>query len=124
MTWCFADERTKATDALLERLKTETALVPSLWTLETANVLLVAERRGRLTVAQTSLFVSTLLALPIVVAEPDAGYMTQLVATARPYKLSAYDAAYVALAVKTGLPLATLDKGVIGVCMQLGVALL
>jgi len=73
MTWCFADERTVPTDALLERLKIESVVGPNLWTLETANVLLVAERRGRLTVAQTSQFVSTLLALPIVVAEPDFG---------------------------------------------------
>ena len=51
LAWCFADEATPATDALLERLADEDAAAPALWRLEVANALAMAERRGRLSIA-------------------------------------------------------------------------
>jgi len=54
MSWCFEDEATPASDAVLDRLGAEQAAVPSSWPLEVANVLLVAERRKRLTEARAS----------------------------------------------------------------------
>ncbi|HEY5230790.1 MAG TPA: type II toxin-antitoxin system VapC family toxin, partial [Galbitalea sp.] len=52
MAWCFEDEATPPTEAVLDRLREDQAVVPAIWPLEIANVLLVAERRGRLTEAQ------------------------------------------------------------------------
>jgi predicted nucleic acid-binding protein len=51
LAWCFADEATPATDALLDRLADEEAIAPALWRIEVANALAMAERRGRLSVA-------------------------------------------------------------------------
>ena len=65
MAWVFEDEATPATDALLERLRDGSAVVPSLWRFEVANVLAVAERRGRITEAQSVRFSRLLGALPI-----------------------------------------------------------
>ena len=64
IAWCFEDEVTPYTEAVLDRLETTTALVPPVWQLEVANVLLVGERRKRLTQAQTARFVQLLRALP------------------------------------------------------------
>jgi predicted nucleic acid-binding protein len=60
MAWCFEDEASDATDAVLDRLNEECAVVPAIWPLEVANVLLVAERRGRLSEAQASRFLELL----------------------------------------------------------------
>lgn len=108
LSWCFEDEATPATDAVLDQLAEDRAVVPTLWELEITNVLLVGERRGRLTEAQTAHFVALLSALPINVdlAGPD---MTTVLAVGRQHGLSAYDAAYLVLAERDGLPLATLD---------------
>lgn len=108
LSWCFEDEATPATDAVLDQLAEDRAVVPTLWELEITNVLLVGERRGTLTEAQTAHFVALLSALPINVdlADPD---MTTVLAVGRQHGLSAYDAAYLVLAERDGLPLATLD---------------
>jgi len=124
ITWCFEDERTAATDALLDRLSSEAAVVPQLWTVEVTNAMVIAERRGRVSVAQTTLFIDALLSLPIVVAISDAELMPQVVAVARAHNLSAYDSAYVVLALNSGLPLATLDKAIIAAGKQLGLQIL
>ncbi|HMS89710.1 MAG TPA: type II toxin-antitoxin system VapC family toxin [Acidimicrobiales bacterium] len=108
MAWVFEDEATPATDALLERLRDGSAVVPSLWRFEVANVLAVAERRGRITEAQSVRFSRLLGALPIDV-DDDPATLQELVHTARHHGLSAYDASYLLLALRLGAPLATLD---------------
>lgn len=125
MAWCFADEQTEQTQALLARLGTEGGVVPSLWPLEVSNVLLVGERRGRVTPAQSAQFVATLRALPIMVDEETSRRAwDQILTLARQHRLSVYDAAYLELALRRGLPLATLDGDLQVAARSLGVVLL
>ncbi len=65
MTWCFEDEASRESDAVLDMLRDEDAVVPAIWPLEVANVLLVAERRGRLSEAKANRFLELLSQLPI-----------------------------------------------------------
>ena len=67
LAWCFRDKRTEATASLLERVQTDTAAVPNLWHLEVANVLALAERRGRITPAESTELIALLEMLEIVV---------------------------------------------------------
>jgi len=69
LAWCFKDERTEATASLLERVQTDAAAVPSLWRLEVANVLGLAERRRRITPADSLELIALLEMLEIVVDE-------------------------------------------------------
>jgi predicted nucleic acid-binding protein len=122
LAWCFEDEANAATEAVLDRLGEDPAVVPAIWELEVANVLLVGERRGRLTEAQAARFVSLLSTLPINV-DPVSPPMTTLLATGRLHKLSAYDAAYFVLAARDGIPLATQDDGLRSAATAAGVHL-
>ena len=106
-TWCFPDEQVDAADRAFDRLTTDEAVVPRLWWFEIRNVLIVNERRGRATVADTTTFLSDLGRLPIRV---DANPGERLVlALARKHRLTVYDAAYLELAVRLDAPVASLD---------------
>ena len=108
MAWCFEDEATPGADAALDLLRESRAFVPTIWSLEIANVLLVAQRRQRVSEAQVTRFVSLLGSLPITIdAEPVE--ISMLLSLGRRHSLSAYDAAYLELAERLGTPLATLD---------------
>lgn len=123
MAWCFEDETTDETEAVLERLRQEEGVVPSLWELEVVNVLLVAERRRRISEAQATRFLDLLTRLPIRVdASPTD--LTAALAAGRRHRLSAYDAAYLILAERQGIPLATLDGNLATACRNAGVDLL
>ena len=123
MAWCFEDESTMKTDAVLDRLESDEAVVPYLWELEVVNVLIVAERRRRVTEAQSSRFLDLLGRLPIRVDEsPPAP--PALLAAARRHELSSYDASYLVLAERLDAPLATLDGGLSKACRTAGVPLL
>lgn len=106
MSWCFEDEVTPLLDELLDRVAVDGAVVPPLWRLEVSNVLLAAQRRARVTEAQVARFVELLEGLPISV-EPEGAPISQLIAVGREHELSAYDAEYLILAARSGLPLAT-----------------
>lgn len=123
MAWCFEDEATDATDAVLERLRDERAAVPAIWPLEIANVLLVAERRGRLNEAQASRFVELLAQLPIDV-DGSITDVAMVVAAGRRHALSSYDASYLVLAERLGASLATLDTRLATAASDAGVQLL
>lgn len=111
MSWCFQDEANPYADAVLDSLSEAAALVPSIWPLEVINVLLVAERKKRITEANSVRFTELLSQLPIVVEyEKLERIMNDILALARVNKLSSYDASYLGLAMRKGLPLATLDK--------------
>jgi predicted nucleic acid-binding protein len=111
MAWCFEDEASDAAWGLLDRLGEDTALVPGIWSAEVANVLLVAERRRRLTRPQSRAFVTRLLALPILVEEAaPQRVLGEVFAFGRETGLAAYDALYLDLAARHDLPLATLDR--------------
>jgi predicted nucleic acid-binding protein len=110
MAWCFQDESDDYASAVLRALATDTAVVPSLWALEVANVLLVAERRRRITVDASARFLELLRELPLAVAEPNgADELGALLRLGRAHRLSAYDAAYLLLARRERLTLATRD---------------
>jgi len=111
IAWCFEDESNALADVVLEQLRTKTAMVPAIWPLEVGNVLLVAERRGRLSEADSARFLAMLSALPIQSeTETRQRAMSDILFLAREYKLSSYDASYLDLAMREGVPLATLDK--------------
>lgn len=111
MGWCFEDERDAYSEAILERLGPWEAAVPSLWTFEVANTLLVGERRKRISKPDASNFVAFLAHLPITIDEASTWRaLSSVLALARVQNLSAYDAAYLELAVREGLPLATRDQ--------------
>jgi predicted nucleic acid-binding protein len=114
MSWCFKDETNEYVDTVLERLSEATVFVPSIWPLEVVNVLLVAERKKRLTKADSVRFITLLSQLPIIVEhERPERVMTDLLALARVNNLSSYDASYLDLSMRKGLPIATLDTRLI-----------
>ena len=114
MTWCFKDETNHYADTILECLEKSTAFVPSTWPLEVGNVLLVAERKKRLSTADSTHFISLLSNLPIIVEqELPERMIKEIFALAREHKLSTYDASYLDLAMRKGFPIATLDKNLI-----------
>ncbi|BEP15800.1 type II toxin-antitoxin system VapC family toxin [Acidothermaceae bacterium B102] len=123
MAWCFEDEASKATDAVLDRLRDDQAVVPTIWPLEIANVLLVAERRGRISEAQASRFLTLLSQLPIDL-DDSATDLSIVIAAGRRHTLSSYDASYLLLAERLGSPLATLDQPLAQAARKAGVRLL
>lgn len=124
MGWCFADETDSYADKVLDALRSGDALVPSIWTLEVANVLLVAERHGRLCEADSARFLDLLGNLPIRVDDRDASLaFTSVLSCGRRFGLTSYDAAYLDLAMRTGSPLATRDKALRKACRAAGAEL-
>jgi predicted nucleic acid-binding protein len=112
LAWAFEDEGGEYAREVLARLEREEACTTALWPLEVSNGLLVAERRDRIKPADSARFTSLLLALPIVVEPVDRRRVfEQTRVLARRWNLSAYDAHYLELAIRYGIPLATLDDG-------------
>ncbi len=125
MAWCFDDEATPYTDGVRDGLADKQAVVPSIWPLEAANATIMGERRGRLDGARSSRFLVLLQALPIVVDdETSSRAFSDIVHLARTYQLSAYDAAYLELAIRRGLPLACLDGKLKAAATAAGVVLI
>ena len=125
MAWCFLDEATPYTWDVLDRLQATEAVVPVLWPLEVANTLLVGERRGRLTEARIASFVRLLETLPITIDDGSmTGALGPVLALGREHGLSAYDAAYLELAMRLGLPLATQDRRLTEATTRAGVPVL
>ena len=125
LAWVFEDEATPATEALLDRVRDKGGIAPAVWPLEVANGLLLGERRGRLAEAQTVRFVQTLQGLPISV---DGGALREafgaVLALGREHGLTTYDAAYLELAARQGVALATLDTRLVTAAERMGVPLL
>jgi predicted nucleic acid-binding protein len=120
--WCFADEATPAAWELLERLTQEEAQVPALWLWEVGNVLIQAERRRRITPAASSEFLRLLETLPIRLEPPASGQVWHdTLNLARSHQLTAYDAAYLELAMRQGLAIASRDQALIRAAQAVGV---
>ena len=125
MTWLFTDEATPKTAALLRRLASETALVPAWWFVEVTNVIALAEKKKRITAAQSNAFIADLGQLDIDIdSDAPARAFAHLLPLCRTHQLTSYDAMYLELAVRRGLPLATLDADLRKAAKALGVALL
>lgn len=122
VAWCIGDEGDSSADRLLDSLSSGEALVPALWPLEISNALLTAERRRRLTRAQAFQCFEMLRSLPIVVDESTPSRaMGEISSLARDQGLSVYDAAYLELAIREGLPLATRDKALAAAAKRCGI---
>lgn len=125
LTWCFEDERTPATTALLDRVTETGAFAPMLWPLEALNGLLAAERRRRLDAAKRCELFDFLRDLPITIDDETAVHAWRAIAgLAERFRLSSYDAAYLELARRRALPLATLDGDLRAAAARIGVAVL
>ena len=110
MAWCFEDERTPETDALLARVVETGAFAPAIWPLEVCNVLLGAARRKRIPAEAISQVAQRIAALPIAIdTEGVELSWSRTLQLAERYGLSSYDASYLELAQRKALPLATLD---------------
>jgi predicted nucleic acid-binding protein len=121
VAWALKETHAKASVALT-RVRTEGGVVPSLWWFEVRNGLLIGERRGRLTQHDTAFFLRRVsrLALTVDQAPDETGVLT----LARRHRLTVYDAAYLDLALRESLPLATLDKELGTAARAEGVALI
>lgn len=112
IAWCFEDETTAYTESVLNSLKETTAIVPKLWYIEAANVLLMAQKRGRINDNGIFHFLSLLEKLPIMPNTNDIS-VVDLIMLSQRYQLTSYDGCYLNLCLQHNLPLATLDKKLI-----------
>ena len=126
LSWGFADEATSAGDALLREVQSgRRAWVPALWHLEVANAMLYAKKRGRIDQAGVEKFLATLQGLGIEVDDQTMALAwSKTLNQGENYDLSVYDAAYLELALRLGLPLATLDRPLRAACAKAGVKVL
>ena len=124
MSWLFREEFTPFAERILDEVTASRAVVPSLWPLEVGSVLLQAERRGRVSEADGSRFLALLGGLQIDVdALRGLDLLHDVVPLARATGLTAYDASYLELAARFGVPLATLDRRLAAAASRVGVAL-
>ena len=125
LAWCFEDEQTPGVMALLDRVIDTGAIAPQLWPVEALNGLLTAERRGRIDRAARQRLGGFLADLPIQIDDETANRVWNRTAPlAELHALTAYDATYLELAVRLGLPLATSDSALIAAARTAGVVLL
>ena len=125
MAWCFIDEQDEFADRVLEVLVAGgVAVVPSIWSIEVTNAIVIGERRQRVSESEVARFLGLIEALPID-ADPQTSsrsFMATL-PLARTQRLSAYDAAYLELAMREGAILATLDARLKAAAEQVGVTI-
>jgi predicted nucleic acid-binding protein len=124
MAWCFTEEATEFPKALLSRLSnlTDSAVVPALWLYEVVNVVELAVRKGRIPREKALAFLESLVDLPIQVENPSRTQVFGAVRTlAGQYQPTAYDAAYLELAIRHNLPIASLDKALARAALAAGV---
>lgn len=125
MRWFFGDAKPQElayAEKVLDAMKTASAIVPATWGLEVANVIAKAEAKGWVTEARSETFLEMLEGMDIEVdAATFARARSHTLQLARRYKLSAYDASYLELAMRLGLPLATLDEDLLKATKKAGV---
>jgi predicted nucleic acid-binding protein len=122
LAWYFKDEANSYADAVAGRFPAARAVVPLIWPLEVANAVLMGERRQRSTEAQAAQWLTYLGFLPIAVDdETNNRAWGEVLRLARAHRLSAYDAAYLELALRRSLPLATLDDKLKAAASAVGV---
>lgn len=123
LAWFFDDERTDRADALMRQVAKTGAVVPSLWRLEIANALQSAVRRKRISAAFRDASIADLRSFPISVdSETDRQAWATTLSLAERCTLTLYDAAYLELAQRLRMPLASLDQDLRAACRTIGVA--
>jgi predicted nucleic acid-binding protein len=123
VAWCFHDEADPYADAIAARFPGVEAVVPAIWRLEVANALLMGERRKRSSATDTAHWLGFLNSLPIIPDDETASRAWgDVLSLARAHGLSVYDGAYLELAVRRGLPVATLDDRLKAAAAAIGVA--
>lgn len=125
LTWCFPDENAALAHYVAERFKRgDTGLAPSFWPHEVLNALLGGEKRKRISRALAQSFLDDLVVLPIALEQfPSDIVFNRIQALSRRHSLTAYDAAYLDLAMESELPLATLDEQLIRAARREGIEL-
>lgn len=124
ISWCLVDENDHYANAILAMMPDSEAYVPGIWSLEIANTLLVAERRNRITTEQSDLAIALLQSLLIHIDESTNNYaLSSTLLLGRQESLAAYDAAYLELALRLQLPIATLDSRLAEAAIRCGVGL-
>jgi predicted nucleic acid-binding protein len=125
LAWCFEDESTAAVRNLQVILETASAVIPAHWYMEVANAFLVSERRKRITAKHSAELIALLSSIELHVDDTDQGRIfSHVLPLARATGLTVYDATYLDLAARRGLPLATLDIELRRAAEALGVTLL
>lgn len=123
LSWYFKDEANPYADGVAASFPAWQAVVPTIWPLEIANAVLMGERRRRSTKAQAAKWFGYLTSLPIVIDEETGNRAwSDALNLARAHQLSAYDAAYLEIALRRGLGLATLDRKLKAAAAVLGVS--
>jgi predicted nucleic acid-binding protein len=111
LAWMLPDEHSGELDHIADRLESDFAVVPAVWPLEVLNALLTASRRARIGADDIQRLLADLAALPIEVEHIEMAPMFESVsALAQHHGITSYDAAYVELAKRRGLAVATLDR--------------
>jgi predicted nucleic acid-binding protein len=125
LTWCFPDENAEVANEVAQMFKKgDSAITPSFWPHEVLNALLVGEKRKRISGDLINTFLTDLATLPIdLQGLPAETVFDRIQALSREHGLTAYDSAYLELAIESGLPLATLDQDLIRACGKAGVDL-
>jgi len=108
LCWCLTDESDPMADKAMRRVVDDGAVVPGIWWYELRNALIVSERRGRLHAADTVAILTDLEEMSISVDQEHDDVM--ILSLARQHALSVYDAAYIEVALRRGLPIASLDR--------------
>jgi len=122
LAWCFEDERTPEVLAVFERVVEEGVVVPTLWRYEIANALLMAQRRKRIDAERRTRLLQALSELDVEEDRaPEGDPWRAMVQLADLHRLTVYDAAYLELAQRRRLPLATLDKALLDAARKAGV---
>ena len=125
LAWFLPGEQSSRTEALLDQAAEAGALAPGLWPLEVANIMLVAERKNRITQAQRVRALTSLAKLPIRIDTETAGRAwNSTFDLALAHGLTVYDAGYLDLSLRSGLPLATLDQALGRAATACGVTVL
>lgn len=110
-SWALVDEDHEIADTAFNLIRADYAIVPSLWWFEVRNMLITNERRRRLTESNTSVFLRDLARLNVTIDR--SPQEAELLSLSRRHRLTVYDASYLELALRTDLPLATLDSSLV-----------
>lgn len=121
MSWCLNEDTAQASTKILKAITKNEIIVPSLWAYEVANTLAVAVRKKLINVADAHRLINDIQLLPLEFDNPTIENMSDIFNIANQHHLSAYDAAYVELALRENMPLASFDKDMIKISKKLGI---